>query len=207
MEFPEVCPTCETATKLATKLPDGTLFCGACRNLVPAVAEVPEVVTAPLNPSLDPDFSDNDSWNDDDAEVVAFNPPPPIEEPPAPVPDSDTAAVTAVPAAVSAPSPETNGSAPSIDDDTGDGPNVVLLRMLIGLMLRAGAMSIGKDGTPIEPPTGWLPPPADALPEIGGAAALAIATLIFTCEIQISDVIALANSFLEDPNDNGEVEQ
>lgn len=205
MNYPKVCPTCDTPALGWLQLPDGTMFCPACRNLVPAVVEVPEPHPGKLLPSDDWVDATSEPINEDDAETVTHESSPPVVEPSVPVPDSDTSAVVAAPADVSPPSPETNGAAPAIDSPPGDGPNVTLLRMLIGLTLRAGAMSVGDNNEPIEPPTGWMPPPFDTMPEIAGAAALAVATLIFTCEIQVSDVIALANSFLEDPNDKEEV--
>lgn len=82
-----------------------------------------------------------------------------------------------------------------------DGPNIPALKLLIGLILGAGVNSLDKDNNPLEPPTGFLPPPADQVPEVAGACALAVALMIRTFGIEHTDVMALARQFLDTDNE------
>lgn len=202
MELPETCPTCGANASSFMTLPDQSTFCPVCRNAVLELATVPDVVTTAAEKSRI-EFGDNDgAMNDDDAQEVTHDQIAPPPTPPGSVAATGEGSVLAVPDPSPAPQDDIPTPRSDIDNDADGGPNLVLLRILIGLILRAGVMSVDADNNPVEPPTGWLPPPADSVPEVGAAAALAVAVLIRTVGIEHADVIDLANQFVEDPTED-----
>ena len=81
---------------------------------------------------------------------------------------------------------------------TEDGePNIDALKLIIGLTLQAALMSLGPNNEALEPPTGWMPPPCNQVPEAEAGAALASAVLISTFGIDHDDVKQLMKPFLD----------
>lgn len=197
MTLPEFCPSCGMPGLNLTELPDGTLYCNVERAPVLVTAhavtnqpDVPEVVIASPEPGhLLPDDS---HWMDKTHEVIEEN----AQQPPEAAPvvsgevrdhaSPETAPIEAVPI------PNDDGAA-----DDGTGPNIPALKLIIGLCLQAGVMSLDAKNMPLEPPTGWAPPPADQVPEFAAGCAMAVALMIRTFGIEHTDVIALAKQFID----------
>lgn len=197
MTLPEFCPSCGMPGSNITELPDGTWYCNIERALVvqkdaddsPAL-DVPEV-------QIHHDEEDAERLfvagpPDEEAFIAAGAAHQPPEDAPA---DSGEVAVHAAPESAPievVPTPDDNGA----DDDEG-GPNIAALKLIIGLCLQAGVMSLDAKNMPLEPPTGWAPPPADQVPEFAAGCAMAVALMIRTFGIEHTDVIALAKQFID----------
>lgn len=199
------CSVCDAAPEHAILLDDQTTYCPIHRgpwgahavgpHNVPGDDEAPDyevpITVGPL-PHAAEDTVDIAAVKTPDADL------PPVGEGAAggasPVEASDSDQAEA---------PETVTAPPAADPE--GGPNIPALKLLIGLILGAGVNSLDKNNNPLEPPTGFLPPPADQVPEVAGACALAVALMIRTFGIAHEDVMALARQFLDTDNE-GETE-
>jgi hypothetical protein len=191
------CEVCGADRSQLMDLPEGTVYCKLHKGYA---VEAPRTVEA---------FGAGGTTTGAQPE----QPPAPRDEVAEPTPPAEGEPPSQPSAAVAANVPETPGvpkatkrrprskgaaqRAAGYVERTGEGPNVDALKLIIGLTLRAGLASLTDDNEPLEPPTGWLPPPASDVPEAEGGAALAVALLIRTFGIAHDDVIALALPFLE----------
>lgn len=83
--------------------------------------------------------------------------------------------------------------------DVGDeGPLVGVIATIASLCLTTGVASVDDDDerTLLNPPTGWLPPPASDIPEAEQGAAYAVAILVRTFNLDTSVVLDIARSLM-----------
>lgn len=84
------------------------------------------------------------------------------------------------------------------DTDDDSGPMVNVIATIASLVLTTGVASIAddEDRTLLNPPTGWLPPPASDIPEAEQGAAYAVAILVRTFNLDTEAVLTIAQSLM-----------
>lgn len=201
MSLPTTCPVDESGPALWVTLDDGTTYCTVHKGLVADEAEVPSSATVELLAAID---------DDDTPDTIASLDRPPdaqasetAEAPRAHVPRESEAASAA---SVIDPSPAdqvetTTDHGAAVPSPGESEPNYGALKLIIGLTLSAGLRSLDADNNPVEPPTGWMPPPASDIPEVEAGAAMAVAVMIRTFGIDHADMIGLAKQFLDTDNE------
>lgn len=173
------CAECGADSEHFIELDDGTLYCPIHRGPASTVTAGP--------PDVGHLLPDAEHWNDATGAIVTHDDVRPV---------SGLSVNTADPTAA-----EPHEAAESVSEDVSGtaGPNMDALKLLIGLAIRAGLMSLTEDNEPVEPPTGWAPP--GTAPEVEGAVGLAVALMIRTFGIDHDDVRALAEPFLNTDNE------
>lgn len=195
------CPACGFDTEHVITLDDGTEYCPIARLAVDDALEMASVPDVTTTAELD---------SHQTIEQIASHDVPPSTEPPSgdalDVPNRSTGSEATGAAPISDPDPAVqtgkdneHGAAPAPPNE--GGPNFGALKLIIGLTLRAGLASLDANNNPVEPPTGWMPPPASDIPEVEAGAAMAVALMIRTFGIDHADVIALTKQFLDTDNE------
>lgn len=178
------CHACGADGDKLVELPDGTLYCPIHRGPAQAVTVVP--------PPIEPVSTHAVQHTEPHGAIVTDGP---VD------PRMGAALNTGDPTEP----PTTEAVAHSTADELTDTERAGL-KLVIGLTIMAGLRSLDEDDNPLEPPLGWMPPPAANVLVIEGGAALAVASLIREAGLPHDAVRALAQQFLDTDTETEQAE-